>query len=376
MKIFGVIIEANPFHNGHQYLINKIKADYSPELTIAVCSGYFSMRGEISVLPKLEKTEILLKSGFDLIIDLPLYSSLNSSLKFGENSIYLLNQAKITDLVFGIEEGSKEDLEKILEIEKNSLFKETLISNLNTEYSYKKAYSKTILNLSHDQRLYQLSLLPNITLALDYIRIIHTKYPHIQIHTIQRIGNNDNSIELTSIPSGSALREAIKNHIPIDQYINYNSDKLINLTTSNQILTSLLHSLIITNNDHFKNIHLVSEGIENYILNNIDVNIDYEQNINKLANKKYTKSRIKRTIISMLLNLEGNITEDLPLRVLGFSKKGENHFKNLRNVNLCNNIKTIDSKYFDYELKASKLYNIITKSNSYKNEFKFPIKEN
>ena len=55
---------------------------------------------------------------------------------------------------------------------------------------------------------------------------------------------------------------------------------------------------------------------------------------------------------------------------------GENHFKNLRNVNLCNNIKTIDSKYFDYELKASKLYNIITKSNSYKNEFKFPIKEN
>ena len=375
MKVIGVIIEANPFHNGHQYLIDKIKEENPNALLVAVCSGYFSMRGEISVLPKYEKTQILLSAGFDLVIDLPLLCSLNSSQKFAENSLYLLKQAKITDLYFGLEQGSVDELNRIINLENHPNYKNILSKNLNSEYSYKKAISKTILDLSNDQVIYNLSLLPNITLALDYLRIIKNFYPNVTPHSIVRIGEDDNSITLNTIPSGTGLREALNKNIDVDVFITYDSRNFINLNTSYQNISTLLNALLLKDSSYYKNFHLINEGIENYILNNININNTFEQNINLLANKKYTKSRIRRSILSMILELPKYIDEDIPFRVLGFSKNGEKHLKCLNDIKIYSNIKNINSKYYELELSASKLYNIITNKNTIINEYKFPIKE-
>ena len=46
MKIFGIIAEFNPFHNGHKYIIEKIKKNYNPDLIVAVITGSFVQRGE------------------------------------------------------------------------------------------------------------------------------------------------------------------------------------------------------------------------------------------------------------------------------------------------------------------------------------------
>ena len=56
MNIVGIIIETNPFHNGHMYFINEIKEKYQPDLIIAVTSTSFTMRGEISLLNKFDKS--------------------------------------------------------------------------------------------------------------------------------------------------------------------------------------------------------------------------------------------------------------------------------------------------------------------------------
>lgn len=375
MKVIGVIIEANPFHNGHQYLIDKIKEENPNSLLIAVCSGYFSMRGEISVLPKYEKTQVLLSAGFDLVIDLPIFCSLNSSQKFAENSLYLLNQAKITDLYFGLEYGSIDELSRIIVLENHPDYIKQLNKNLDSEYSYKKAFSKTILDLSNDQVLYELSLLPNITLALDYLRIIKKYYPSITPHSIVRVGENDNSVDLNTIPSGTGLREALSKNINIDNFITYDSNNFININISYQNLSVLFNGLLLKDSSYYKNFHLINEGIENYILNNININNTFEQNIDLLANKKYTKSRIRRSILSMIIELPKKINEDVPFRVLGFSKYGEKYLKHLDNIKIYSNIKNINSKYYELELSASKLYNIITNKNAIISEYKFPIKE-
>ena len=46
MKICAVIAEFNPFHNGHKYLINKIKEDFGDVAVISLMSGNFVQRGE------------------------------------------------------------------------------------------------------------------------------------------------------------------------------------------------------------------------------------------------------------------------------------------------------------------------------------------
>ena len=57
MQIIGIVTEYNPFHNGHLYQIKKIKEMYPDSVIIVAMSGNYTMRGEISVLDKWNKTK-------------------------------------------------------------------------------------------------------------------------------------------------------------------------------------------------------------------------------------------------------------------------------------------------------------------------------
>ena len=121
MKIVGIVIEANPFHNGHKYFINTIKKKYNPDLLIAITSTSFSMRGEISLLNKFEKTQIYLDNGIDIILELPFPYAVQSADFFSKESIKILNKFKITDLVFGSETENNELYEKLYKLITNSI---------------------------------------------------------------------------------------------------------------------------------------------------------------------------------------------------------------------------------------------------------------
>ena len=103
MKVFGIILEANPFHYGHQYFINEIKKEYKPDLLIAITSTSFTMRGEISLLDKFTKTNLLLENGIDIVLELPFILGVQSADYFAKNCVDILNLLKITDLAFGSE---------------------------------------------------------------------------------------------------------------------------------------------------------------------------------------------------------------------------------------------------------------------------------
>ena len=78
MKI-GIIAEFNPLHNGHLYLINKIKDKYENASIILVLSGNYTQRGIPSIIDKWKKTELSLKLGIDLVVDLPFPYSTQSA---------------------------------------------------------------------------------------------------------------------------------------------------------------------------------------------------------------------------------------------------------------------------------------------------------
>ena len=46
-KVLGLILELNPFHNGHKYFIEQAKKEVNPDITIAIITSSFSMRGEV-----------------------------------------------------------------------------------------------------------------------------------------------------------------------------------------------------------------------------------------------------------------------------------------------------------------------------------------
>ena len=86
-KIIGIVVEYNPFHNGHLYQINKIKEKYKDSLIIVCMSSSFTQRADASILNKWDKTNICLDNGIDIVIELPFVFATQSSDIFGKGAV-------------------------------------------------------------------------------------------------------------------------------------------------------------------------------------------------------------------------------------------------------------------------------------------------
>ena len=116
MKISGIICEYNPFHNGHLHHIRETRKNGATHI-VAVMSGNFVQRGDTAVMDKLERARLAVRSGADLVIELPVQYSLSSAEKFAEGSVWLLNSLGVVDEIsFGSECGDIEKLIKALAV--------------------------------------------------------------------------------------------------------------------------------------------------------------------------------------------------------------------------------------------------------------------
>ena len=61
MKATGIIVEYNPFHNGHLYHANESRKKTGNDILIAVMSGPFLQRGEPALLSKWDRTRMALQ---------------------------------------------------------------------------------------------------------------------------------------------------------------------------------------------------------------------------------------------------------------------------------------------------------------------------
>ena len=100
MKSIGIIAEYNPFTNGHLYHLNKIKEKYKDYTIILVMNGNFTQRGIPSVIDKFKRTEIALKLGIDLVIELPYPFATQSADFFSYGAITILNHLKVEKIIF------------------------------------------------------------------------------------------------------------------------------------------------------------------------------------------------------------------------------------------------------------------------------------
>ena len=66
MKVSAIIAEYNPFHNGHKYMIEKVK-EHS-DAAVVIMSGSFVQRGDAAVTEKWSRAMAALSNGADLVI--------------------------------------------------------------------------------------------------------------------------------------------------------------------------------------------------------------------------------------------------------------------------------------------------------------------
>ena len=182
MLKIGIVAEYNPFHNGHLYQIRKIKEIFGEDvLVVVVISGDFVQRGEISFLDKWEKTQVNLECGVDLVVELPLYYSIQNAEIFSKMATRILDYLGMNIQVFGAEEANIVVLQKVLDLQKRQDYKDKLMEYMKKGNSYSTSQRLALKEYDLDGIVKS-----NNILALEYMREIENGNLKIKPYTIKR----------------------------------------------------------------------------------------------------------------------------------------------------------------------------------------------
>ncbi len=360
MKVVGTIVEYNPLHNGHIYAINEIKRLSNPDVLIVILSGNFTMRGDLSIFDKFEKTKQSLKTGIDLVIELPFILTVQNSDIFAANAVKLLNIAHVNEIWIGSENNDFNQYEKYYTAWQNKNNQLQIKKLIKEGKSYKEATSAII------------DLPSNDLLGFCYYKAIKENNYNIKLNTIRRIGNF-NSLNPDIYASAYAIRNNLK---LINEYCpNYINADLIR--DKNNLFDYLKYKIISTETKDLKKIFFVEEGIENRLKLIIDYN-NYDDFVSFLATKRYTKSRIQRMLLYILFDIKKETIKNIDsyniLRILGYSENGRKYLNIIKkDVDIKTNIKNSIHQVLDIELKITKLLDMIYNTNTLKLEQSKPI---
>ena len=102
MKTVGIICEFNPLHRGHEHLINTVREN-GAEVIICVMSGNSVQRGEPALIPAIFRAEAAVRSGADVVVEMPYPFSSSSASFFALAGIRILHLLEVDAIAFGSE---------------------------------------------------------------------------------------------------------------------------------------------------------------------------------------------------------------------------------------------------------------------------------
>lgn len=340
-KVLAIICEYNPFHNGHLYQLKESINLVQPDFVVCIMSGNFVERGNTALINKWARTEMALKSGVDMVIELPTIYSISSAENFAAGAIKILNNLNCeTHLSFGSECGDLDTLKKFAEILVNEPAEYVTMLNheLAKGLSFPKARENALLLYINDIRnsANVLSGSNNI-LAIEYLKQIIKTGSKIKPITIKRIGTEYNSIAISNnIASATAIREmllqkkSVKNLIPKTAY-SILKEELGNgrfVLDVSQFEKQIIYKLRCMSIEEIANLPDVTEGLEYKIKEASNSCNTLESLCFMIKSKRYTMTRIKRILLYALLDITKqdytNFSKVNPyLRVLGVSDNGK-----------------------------------------------------
>lgn len=216
-KVVGIITEYNPFHAGHQYMIEQIRAEYHADYVVAAMSGDFVQRGEPAIFDKYERARDALTHGVDLVVQIPVMFSTSSAEDFAAGGVAVLRSLGFVDqLVFGSESADLAKLQQMAALElstgssAHAKFNAVVRDGVASGMSYPKARAEAMkLVLSGDdeeafetmlENKSSFELQSNDVLGLEYIKAVKRQGDCFEIACIRR---------KMSLPSAHSIRDAI-----------------------------------------------------------------------------------------------------------------------------------------------------------------------
>ncbi len=365
MSVYGIIAEYNPFHNGHLHQINIIRKKDSDAKIIAVMSGPFSQRGEPAILNKWQRAEAAVKSGINLVLELPVCFAISSAQDFAWGGVTLLKRTGSVDkLSFGAE---CDDVDKLISIANASRYTDESSAQmkklLDTGLPFAQARTEAISYLFSNkdelakatkiyprlknftlsgEELQSILRSPNNILAIEYLKalgdskiepfLIHRNLSSHADETFTGRYSSGSSIRkqiLGNIASGSAPYSAVLASALPDSTQNILEKLSVeDIPLTDNLYRTLQYILRLTPIAALLKIYGIREGIENRLKKTANISKSYGDLVRELQTRRYPIASVQRLLLYILLNLrkkdmETFITEGLQYaRVLASDSAG------------------------------------------------------
>ncbi len=336
----GIVAEYNPFHNGHALHLAEARRLAGENLpAVTVMSGSFMQRGEPAFASKWLRARCAITCGADLVFELPVVFSCRSAEFFAKGAVQLLSATGVVKyLAFGAETADSNTLTQAAAYINSH--QDELRQIIQSGTSYAAAQTQLLqnagINFCADKA--------NDILALEYCRALQKYAPEIEPLVIRRQGADYNDVSISnSYASASAIRreyssngmtDSILEQLPVETHkFLQEAAQTGQLGFDEKLLNTLIiYKLQMLNETQIASACECSEGLE-YRLKQFASAAAMEEIINSAAGKRYTKSRIRRLLMQLLLDTcKNNFTNAQPqyLRLLAFNSRGAGLLSQMR----------------------------------------------
>lgn len=383
MRTTGIIVEYNPFHNGHAFHLSESRRVTNADVIIAVMSGHFLQRGEPAIADKWTRAQMALRNGVDLVFELPAVYATQNAQTFAYGSVSLLDQLHSVDcLCFGSESENLQAMDVLSTIMANETteFKHTLHKHLKTGIAYPAALSLTLTEMVSPELITlpadgDFLRKPNTILGLMYMCALKQLHSPMQVYAIKRIiaEYHQDTISHSAIASATAIRKQLFSHDvnTVAPYLSQETLSILSKAYKSPVSFEDFRDIVFSKISYLDTQELrayvdVEEGLEHRIKKSINTADSIDQLITHCVSQRYTRARIQRIITHIMLDIKkANLLTPQPTpyaRVLGYTENGR---KFLRHAKKRTSIPIIDMfgnhrhPYADIDITATKIYSLI-----------------
>jgi len=323
-------------------------------------------------------------NGVDLVLELPSFFSCNSGMVFAQGVVDTLNAIGASFISFGAEDPTQlETLSCILSQESDS-FKQTVKKALSNGASYSKAVA--IALDAESEGAGKFASQPNNILALSYLTYINKKKYAITPLSIKRHGDGHNECasKIRSLISSNnrkifVLQDSVKTELrsllPESSIeIMDNCFKDGRVIDSNSKLYEFIQLMLLSSDKaYLRRISGMDEGLEGLFAANIRKAYSFDDFIGRCVCARYTRSRLQRQVIKILLGIDKWTELALQrtgagyVRVLGYNPAGKKYLRAISKtakLNIVTRLAAVKElpykKIAQIEFKASSLWELIS----------------
>lgn len=382
MKAAGVVVEYNPLHNGHVHHLKETRRITGADVVIAVMSGNFLQRGEPAFIDKWTRTELALRSGADIVLELPYRFAVAQASEFAEGAVGILSAARCRALCFGSEDGRIEPFRNTLDLleDEETGYEAEVRRLVKTGISYPSALSRAyrlIADAAPDTGPLADLTKPNNILGFHYMKAARSIDPGMTAFTIGRTGTGYHDLGAdpeSGIMSATAIREAVR-----AAGITGEVQRAVPVHTARAMerfraehggfggwdrFWPILRPLIFRDGAiRLRDIAEMTEGLEHRIVRAALDASSFTEFMEAVKTKRYTWTRIQRILTHVLCGMNRSEFSLLRhpgyLRLLGMTAAGRtylNEYKADFGLPLISRAASSDDPLLAADIRASDLY--------------------